>query len=51
MTRLLKSSFLWQFAGGFMIGAVGMGALAAQSDATPAATTPAAIHAPTDAGR
>ena len=24
MTRILKSSFLWQFAGGFMLGAVGL---------------------------
>lgn len=27
MTRFLKSTFLWQFAGGFVIGAVGLFAL------------------------
>ena len=43
MTRLIKSSFLWQFAGGFLIGAVGVGALAVSQDAS--AVTPAAIHA------
>ena len=54
MTRLLKSSFLWQFAGGFMLGAIGMGALAVQSDAAITAAftaAPAAIHAPGQAAR
>lgn len=27
MTRLLKKSFVWQFAGGFLIGAAGLAAL------------------------
>jgi hypothetical protein len=27
MVRLLKSSFVWQFAGGFVLGAVGLFAL------------------------
>ena len=45
MRTLLKSSFLWQFVGGFAIGALGL--VAVQSaDATHARpTTPAAIAA------
>lgn len=27
MTRLFKTSFVWQFAGGFLIGAAGLAAL------------------------
>lgn len=42
MTRLLKSSFLWQFAGGFVLGAIGVGAVAAQHEAP---STPAAVYA------
>lgn len=42
MTRLFKSSFLWQFAGGFVLGAIGVGAMAAH-EAAP--TTPAAVVA------
>lgn len=39
MTRLIKSSFLWQFAGGFVIGAVGLFALQpAQAPVVPAPT-------------
>ncbi len=34
MTRLLKSSFLWQFAGGFMLGAIGLFTLTPMMDAT-----------------
>ena len=42
MPRILKSSFLWQFAGGFVIGAVGLFALQpAQAD--PFVAAPAAI--------
>lgn len=32
MTRLLKSSFLWQFAGGFVLGAVGLLTLVPSTD-------------------
>ena len=32
MTRFLKSSFLWQFAGGFVLGAVGLFALTPVTD-------------------
>ena len=32
MTRLLKSSFLWQFAGGFLLGAVGLVTLTPTTD-------------------
>lgn len=32
MTRLFKSSFLWQFAGGFVLGAVGLFTLAPTTD-------------------
>jgi hypothetical protein len=32
MTRLFKSSFLWQFAGGFMLGAVGLLTLVPATD-------------------
>ena len=43
MTRLLKSSFVWQFAGGFVLGAVGLLALhPADRDMQP--TTPTAAH-------
>lgn len=38
MTRLLKSSFIWQFAGGFLIGAIGLFAL--QPVMNPAPQTP-----------
>ncbi len=44
MTRLLKSSFLWQFAGGFLMGAAGMVALHATQPETPA-NPYAATHA------
>lgn len=45
MTRLLKSSFLWQFAGGFVLGAVGLFALhPADHDLQP--TTRTAVRAP-----
>ena len=38
MVGLLKSSFLWQFAGGFLLGAVGLVALYPdQATAAPAA--------------
>lgn len=33
MTRFLKSSFLWQFAGGFLLGAVGLFTLHPATDA------------------
>lgn len=41
MTRFLKSTFLWQFAGGFVIGAVGLFALnpVSASTASPEAPT------------
>jgi hypothetical protein len=42
MTRLLKSSFLWQFAGGFVLGAIGVGAVAVQHEVP---STPAAVYA------
>ncbi len=32
MTRFLKSSFLWQFAGGFVLGAVGLFVLTPVTD-------------------
>ena len=32
MTRLLTSSFLWQFAGGFLLGAVGLFTLTPTTD-------------------
>lgn len=40
MVGLLKSSFLWQFAGGFVLGAVGLMALY-PDQATAAPATPA----------
>lgn len=44
MTRLLKSSFVWQFAGGFVLGAVGLLTLhPAHADVVTG--TPAAAHA------
>ena len=47
MLRLFKTSFFWQFAGGFAVGAVGLFALqpeaVAQSGAH--AVQPASIHA------
>ena len=45
MTRLFKSSFVWQFAGGFVLGAIGLFTLhPAQSDA--AFDAPAVQSAP-----
>ncbi|MBN8840470.1 MAG: hypothetical protein J0I25_09750 [Sphingomonadales bacterium] len=41
MIQFLKSTFLWQFAGGFLIGAIGLFAL------HPASTVAAATDAPT----
>jgi hypothetical protein len=45
MTRILKSSFLWQFAGGFVLGGIGLFTLVPQTDpvsgAPVAATSPA----------
>lgn len=32
MTRLLKSSFLWQFAGGFVLGSIGLFTLTPSTD-------------------
>ncbi|OWK31741.1 hypothetical protein [Sphingomonas mucosissima] len=32
MTRFLKSSFLWQFAGGFTLGAIGLLTLTPATD-------------------
>lgn len=43
MARLLKSSFMWQFVGGFLIGAAGM---AAMHVGEPAQTTPYSYQAP-----
>ena len=37
MPRFLKSSFLWQFAGGFAIGAVGLFTLMPVADQVPGA--------------
>ncbi|WP_288456718.1 hypothetical protein [uncultured Sphingomonas sp.] len=45
MTRLLKSSFAWQFAGGFLIGTLGMGAVHVVDAHAKTAPAPAAIHA------
>lgn len=42
MTRLIKSSFLWQFAGGFLIGAAGIVAMQAGE---PAKATPYSYQA------
>ena len=40
MTDVLKSSFVWQFAGGFLLGAVGLFALhPAEASAAPSAPT------------
>lgn len=36
MRQILKSSFLWQFAGGFLLGAAGLFALTPAADAAPA---------------
>ena len=44
MRQILKSSFLWQFAGGFASGGVGLFGLAPAANG--AATAPAAISAP-----
>ncbi len=41
MRNILKSSFLWQFAGGFAIGAVGLFVLQPAANASPVA--PSAI--------
>lgn len=44
MNRFLKSTFLWQFAGGFVIGALGLFAFNPVAASIPAATeTPAQI--------
>jgi hypothetical protein len=43
MLRLFKTSFFWQFAGGFAIGAVGLFAL--QPAAQAGLTHPAAVYA------
>ena len=43
MPRFVRSSFLWQFAGGFVLGTMGMGALYVSHDAP--ATSPTAIYA------
>lgn len=43
MPRFARSSFLWQFAGGFLLGTLGMGALYIGNDAP--ASSPAAIYA------
>ena len=44
MIRLLKTSFVWQFAGGFVLGAVGLLALhPAETD--PYQPAPTAAHA------
>jgi hypothetical protein len=37
MLRLIKSSFLWQFVGGFAIGAAGMVAMHVSAQAAPSA--------------
>ena len=45
MTRLFKSSFVWQFAGGFVLGAIGLFTLhPAQTDT--AFDAPATAQAP-----
>ncbi len=44
MRTILKSSFLWQFAGGFVLGAAGLLVLQPAANASPVA--PAAISAP-----
>ena len=45
--RVLKSSFVWQFAGGFVLGAVGLFALQpASASIAPVATANAATVAP-----
>ena len=44
MRRLLKSSFVWQFAGGFALGAVGLFALHPAEAETPD-PVPVAAHA------
>lgn len=36
MTRIIKSSFAWQFAGGFVLGAIGMMAAHAAQPQVPA---------------
>ncbi|MFW2850705.1 hypothetical protein ACM61V_02090 [Sphingomonas sp. TX0543] len=41
MSRFLKSTFLWQFAGGFVIGAVGLFALHPVSATTALPAAPA----------
>lgn len=43
MLRLFKTSFFWQFAGGFAIGAVGLFALQPAAQADP--THPTAVYA------
>lgn len=46
MTRILKSSFLWQFAGGFVLGGIGLFTLVPQTDPVTGAPIDAAavIH-------
>ena len=44
MIRLLKTSFVWQFAGGFVLGAVGLLALH-PGEHDIAGATPTAAHA------
>jgi len=44
MRRLIRSSFLWQFAGGFALGAVGLFALHPAEAEVPA-SAPTAAHA------
>ena len=39
MIRFLKSSFLWQFAGGFTLGAIGLLTLTPAAEQTPGAPT------------
>lgn len=39
MRQILKSSFLWQFTGGFLLGAAGLFALTPAADAAPAAAS------------
>ena len=44
MIRLLKSSFVWQFAAGFVLGAIGIVAMH-PAEAAPAAAPHAQVHA------
>ena len=43
MTRLLKSSFMWQFVGGFLLGTAGMAALHVSA---PVSASPYTYQAP-----